>query len=370
MSDREQDVRTSFDEADVHSVYASPEGPFFSIVNDSSPTCERNDLEEAEETYFTPVHSDKFLQWRQMDRSPNESPFTPVKTMLEEGTPEASACDESLIEQVHSLSLSTPREPRASTPTKDAEASVNASGGSPAGRGIREDLLERISRIEEKPQAADRDKTKDETSDYSSVESTLPENNGSSKVTSGGAVDQLPPRGTGQSDRPCREDAVGALAKPKTTGSRNLVNAESTRLADHSATSFGKPDVIRDCEVFETDTFDDLYSRNVELAQHYVKQMIKEQEGGCFGSNWSRKIMTMSTLCRSPQRAKKSKEREVSAGGARTSSPVRESAKPFTDALEDSIIKLRFGRRKKQVQIPDRSRSGKHVSRRREMVDR
>lgn len=372
MSDKEQDARAFFDEADVHAiVYASSECPF--CVNDTSlnacSTTKRNDLvqQETEETFFTPEFK-KFPQWRQMDRSPADGfPFAP-KMMRDESTSEMSLCDESLIEQVKML---TRRDPRAST--RIADVTPNTSENSSERRDrFREDLLARCSRAKRtlsRSRIFDRDEIsagnerKDETSDYSTMESIMINNDGSSsKVTSDSSIDQLPPRGTGQSDRPSRQDAtVVSFAKPKTKEARNPVIAESTRLADHSARSPGKPSVIGDGEVFETDTFDDLYSRNVELVQHYVERMIKEREGSCFASHWSRKIIKIS-MCRSPP-WKKFKEKSHERADMRASSPVRENVARTSsaDVLEQAdSIKLRFAtsRKKKQVQILERSNSG------------
>lgn len=392
MSDVEQDVRTP--DADV-SVYASPGNSTFVTTNDSSlnacltpTTC--NDLEEiaqkeTEEAYFTPTF-EKFLQWRQSNRS-SDSSFTPVlKMMHNESTPEMSPCDESLIEQIDMLSLSTSRYPHvsASTPAKGADTTLVNVESTPKRRDLDEDPPARILYTRhtetntEMPQIVGRDeisgtgnKTKDElTSDYSTMESSVPDNNGSSsKVTSDSSIDQLPSRGTRQSDRPSREDAIVDSAEPETKGLRNPVNAESTRLADHS------PSVIGDGEVFEADTFDDLYSRNVELAQHYLKRMMtKEQVGGCFGSHWSRRIMNIPTLCRSPQRSKKPKGGNQSCRErVEVSSPVRESAKASTDVAEwrSPSLKLRFAiRGKKQIQTSERLRPGKAFHLGGKIVDR
>lgn len=381
MSDEEQDVHTS-NETDVHSMYASPENASFTTANDSSLNTyltEYSDLEivqqETEETYFTPIF-DKFLQWRQMDRSAvDDSPLTPMLTrsICDESTPKRSLCDESLIKQIDMLSLSTSRCSHASTSTfTKANATSTNVEGTIERRDIHEDLLRaRISHTEhtrtdtERPQIVDRDeistrnKTKDElTSDYSTMESTVPDNDGSSsKATSDSSIDQLPPRGTKQSDRPSRDTIVG-LAEAKTKEAPNSVNAESTRLADHSAMSLGELSVIGDGEVFETDRFDDLYSRNVELVNHYVERMMsKNQEGGCFGNHhWSKKIINISALCR----LKKSKERDQDCE-LRMSSPVRENAETSTNVLEQRspVLKLRFAtRRKRQVQISERLNSG------------
>ncbi|XP_077269329.1 serine/threonine-protein phosphatase 2B catalytic subunit 2 isoform X1 [Temnothorax americanus] len=378
MSDEEQDT------------YSSPENAFFTTASDSLlNTCltpsERSDIvqQETEETcYFTPSSASKrFLQWRQMDhRSPRDSPFCTavLKTMFaNESTPRTSPCDESLIKRINMLNLSSPGSPSSATPTKADTTLTNLESIPERREDIREDPPARFSPTKytrtdaEKPRIVNRDeisakdKTKDElTSDYSTMESTVSDNDGSSsKVTSDGSIDQLPPRETKQSDRPCRENAIVGFAEPTTKGTRNPMNAESTRIADHTATSRGKPSVIEDGEVFETDTFDDLYSRNVELAQNYVEQMMaKEQEGGCFLSNLSRKIINISALCRSPQRSKKSKERNQDRADVRASSPVQESAIMSTDVLEQRspILKLRFvtSRKKRQVQTPpDRLRS-------------
>lgn len=390
MSGEEQDVHIS-DEADIHSTCASPENASFITANNSSylALTEHSDLEivqqEAEETYFTPIF-DKFLQWRQMDRSPvDNSPLTPIlMRSRDESTPKRSLCDESLIKQIDMLSLSTPRYSRVSTPTSiKADATLMNVKSTSEGRYIHEDLQARISHTEntdtERPQIVDRDeisarnKTKDElTSDssmdsysmdlYSTMESTVPDNDGSSsKVTSDSSIDQFPPRRTKFvcfGDRPSRDPIVAEVK----TKAPNPVNAESTRFADHSAMSLGKLSVIGDDEVFETDRFDDLYSRNVELVHHYVERMMnKNQEGGCFGTHWSRKIINISTLCRS----KKSKERDQDcAGELRASSPEtsRENTTTSTDFLEQRspVLNLRFAaiRRKRQVQISERPNSG------------
>ncbi|KAG5315541.1 PP2B2 phosphatase, partial [Acromyrmex insinuator] len=189
------------------------------------------------------------------------------------------------------------------------------------------------------------DKTKDElTSDYSTMEATVPDNDGSSsKVMSDSSIDQFPPRGTKQSDRPDREDAIVDSA----VEASNSGNAESTRLADHPTTSFDHPSAIEDGK--KTDTFDDLYNRNARLTQCYIEQMMaKQQSGGCFGSYWSRKFMNMSTLCRSPQRSKKSKETEHHCG-IKTSSPVQG---------KNPILKLRpsMDTSRRQTQILERHR--------------
>lgn len=190
------------------------------------------------------------------------------------------------------------------------------------------------------------------------MEATVPNNDGSSsKVTSDSSIDQFPPRGTRQSDRPDREDAIVDSA----VEAGNPGNAESTRLADHPATSFDHP--ISSIEGGEkTDTFDDLYQRNAELVQCYIEEMMaKQQSGGCFGNHWSRRFMNMSTLCRSPQRLKKSKEKEHRCG-IKTSSPVQ--GKNLVPEWKNPILKLRTSTdtSRKQVQILERHRPGKRVS--------
>jgi len=363
MSDREENVRTPDSAND--SVYASPGSVFFATENDSSPNAYRTPMSdlaqrEAEETYFTPSFQN-FLQWRQMDQSPDDSPFTSVPRTNDERTPDPSLGNESLIEQINMLSLSMRKYSHASvsTPAK-ADATVTNVKSIFGRRNVREDLSARISRVEhptnaERSRIVDRDgisardrATDELTSDYSTMESAnVPDNDGSSsKVTSDSSIDQLPPRGSKQSDRPGRGDAIVDSAEPKTKEARNLVIAESTRLTDRSTTSFGKPSVIGDGEVFETETFDDRYSRNIELVQNYVEQMMTDkQAGGCFRSHWSKKIMNMSTLCRSPQRSKKSKEKKSqSCVNAKASSPVRDGVKTSPDVPERRSPSLRFYR--------------------------
>ncbi|KAL6268509.1 hypothetical protein P5V15_001641, partial [Pogonomyrmex californicus] len=200
---------------------------------------------------------------------------------------------------------------------------------------------------------------KDEfTSNYSTMESIVPDSDdSSSKVTSDSSIDQLPPRGTQQNGRPCRvcENAGVDSARAKAREADNSVNAKSIHSAEPSS-------VTEKGEVFKTDTFDDLYNRNVDLAQRYVERMMaKEQDSGCFGGHWSKKLMSMSTICRSPQRFKKSKEKSVSPAVIRTSSPTRENAR--TSANDENqeeqrtqTLKLRFTitREKRQVQISER----------------
>lgn len=367
MSNEKQEIRTP-DGADESSIYYSPGNVFFAGGNDSSrnacstPT---GDVQQ-EETYVTP-RFEKFLQWRQ-NHSLENSSFTPQKMMMrDESTPEASSCDESLIEQINMLSLSARKYPRtsASTPTKVDTTLTNVEG-IPEGSYVREDLSAWIPHIQRATnertsglnEISAEDKTRDElTSDYSTMESTVPDGSSSSKVTSDSSIDQLPPRGTKQSDRPSREDTIVDSAEPRTKEARNPVNAESIRLADHSPTSPGKPSFIGDGEAFETDTFDDLYNQNVEFAQHYLERMAKKPNGGCFVSHWSKKIVSMSSLCRSPQRSKKSKERDCA--DVRTS-PVRENARSSTDVLKrgSPTLKLRFARKKGQDRIAEKPRPG------------
>ncbi|KAG5334013.1 PP2B2 phosphatase, partial [Acromyrmex charruanus] len=183
------------------------------------------------------------------------------------------------------------------------------------------------------------------------MEATVPDNDGSSsKVMSDSSIDQFPPRGTKQSDRPDREDAIVDSA----VEAGNPGNAESTRLADHPTTSFDHPCAIENGK--KTDTFDDLYNRNARLTQCYIEQMMaKQQSGGCFGSHWSRKFMNMSTLCRSPQRSKKSKETEHHCG-IKTSSSVQ-GKNPITER-KNPILKLRpsMDTSRRQTQILERHR--------------
>lgn len=365
MSDKEQDVRTP-DGADEHSACAPPENAFFATKeNDSSSnsfltSTEYSDHESEEETFSTPGY-EKFLRWRQMDRSPidDDSPCTSVRTMCDESPSKTSSCDESLIEQIDALSLFKPGS-RASTSTPTKADDATKVERILERKDSREDLPTRDSRIKYTMTNARRswivyrdnistgDETKDElTSDYSTMESNVLNNDGSSsKVTSDSSIDQLPPRETKQSDLSSLEDTI-------------VDSAESTCLTDRSTASF-----IEDGEVFETDTFEELYSRNVELAQRYVERMMnKEQgrkQGGCFRRSWSKKFMNMSTLCRSSQRLKKWQEAQASSG-IKTSSPMRQSTRSSEmDSLEQSPVfpKLRFIRTEREIQISERFNSG------------
>ncbi|XP_011695965.1 PREDICTED: serine/threonine-protein phosphatase 2B catalytic subunit 2-like isoform X2 [Wasmannia auropunctata] len=356
MSDKEADARTS-DDIDV---YASPPGSVYFATESDSPSNEI--AQEEEEQYFTPKF-EKFLQWRQTNRSPDDSPFIPANLDIrDDSTPETSPCDESLIKQIGILSLSTSMYPRVfgCTPTK-ADVTLTNVASTPERRDVSEDLSARISNSEQSTSSAEMppvngrnesstgDKTKDGrkdelTSDYSTMEPLVLD--ASSKVTSDNSIDQLPPCGARQSDR---EDAiVDSAEQPGTKGPRDPVNAESTRMANHSATSSsGRPSVIGDGEVFEADTFDDRYSRNAELVQSYIEQMMaKEQEGGCFGSHWPRKFINISALCRSPQRLRRPRERSPSGVKVKASTPVRENAKTSpgqeSPRQESPIFKQRF----------------------------
>ncbi|XP_025987720.2 serine/threonine-protein phosphatase 2B catalytic subunit 2 isoform X4 [Solenopsis invicta] len=384
MSDEKENVRTPDGISEV-SIYGTPRNVSFDSEHDLSlnatPRRDRDDALQQEETYVTPSF-EKFLQWRQ-NRSPENTPFTSAPTMMRdedhEGTPKASLCNESLVEQVNQLSLSSLRRPRAtSTLTKlDTILNVVESMGSPEKECIREGQIsqaectgnaDRSSSICGLNEISADDATKDDlTSDYSTTESTVRNNDGSSlKVTSDSSIDQLPPRGTKQSDRPSREDAIVDSADPKTKVARNPVNAESIRSPDHSGTSASSnnPSFIGDGETFETDTFDDLYHHNVEWAQHYLERMMKKQSGGsrCFGSHWSKKIINMSNICRSPQRSPKSKKsKEKDCADARPSSPVRENTSTTMDTPQRRAsppLKLRFAtaRQKSQVQTSEKFR--------------
>ena len=109
MSDKEQDIRTPDGARD--NLYFSPETVFF--ATNSSPNASLtstsdldSDRQEVDKTlYFTP-RFERFLQWRQMDRSLNNS-FTPVLKMCDEDTTHdeeaCSSCDESLIEKIGML---------------------------------------------------------------------------------------------------------------------------------------------------------------------------------------------------------------------------------------------------------------------------
>jgi len=198
------------------------------------------------------------------------------------------------------------------------------------------------------------------------MEVTVQDNDGSSsKVTSDSSIDQFPPRGTKQSDRPDREEAIVDSA----VDAANPGNVESTRLADHPTTSFDHSSAIENSK--KTDIFDDLYNRNAKLTQCYIEQMMaKQQNGGCFGSHWSRKFMNMSTLCRSPQRSKKSKETEHHSGDVKRNSPVQKK-NPVME-WKNPILKLRpsMDTSRRQAQILERHRPGKCVSPWREMFDR
>lgn len=86
-------------------------------------------------------------------------------------------------------------------------------------------------------------------------------------------------------------------------------NVESTRLADDPA-SFGEPSFEPSLEKGgkeeeeksspKTDTFEELYIRNVDVAQRYVERMAREQNSGCFSR--SRKTISSLMRCRSPDK--------------------------------------------------------------------
>lgn len=108
MSDKEQDIHTP---DGVHdSIYFSPGSVFFAANSSPNasltPTSDLGNItqQEVEKTlYFTP-NFERFLQWRQMDRSLNNSSFTPILKMCDENTTETcSSCDESLIEKTGTL---------------------------------------------------------------------------------------------------------------------------------------------------------------------------------------------------------------------------------------------------------------------------
>jgi len=163
----------------------------------------------------------------------------------------------------------------------------------------------------------------------------LDNENASSTMTSDDAIDQ--PTSRSGADRPPEDEEI-----------RGFV--ESARLASNDST-------LRDNEeVFETDTFDDDYSRNIDLTQRYLeKMMTRPREDGYFRNHWlKRSKMSLNSLIRrrSPQRA------------ARKSAERRKDATTASDLQRGSPIlklRLRTARSSRQVQAAERPGNAVHL---------
>lgn len=136
------------------------------------------------------------------------------------------------------------------------------------------------------------------TSDYSTMELesiVLDDEGASSTVTCDGTIDQPSQR----------ENVISGSAEFHTNKIHDSVNAEFISLTnDESGSSRNQPNVLEDNEVFEMDTFDDDYSRNIDQTQRFLeKMMIKEQKNTSFRNRWLQKSrMSLHSLVRSPER--------------------------------------------------------------------
>lgn len=193
--------------------------------------------------------------------------------------------------------------------------------------------------------------TVEQTSDYSTMESTALSDESSSMVR------ML----EGSVDRPPARETPGDTIVPVDPGTKEKVddfkNADSAQtLANQSASSCGE---ANDCGK-ETDTFDDAYAKNIDLVQRYLEKAIgRKQNLSCF----ERSKRTIGSLirCRSPTEHNRNCP---SFSGARSSSPQRAVAPESSDgrAKNSPTFKLRLrtaiDRRNKQAQISQRHRPG------------
>jgi len=187
------------------------------------------------------------------------------------------------------------------------------------------DYIDSLSLAFEKPEAKGREEEEEEmkselsletqevTCDHRSIMESiaLDNENVSSTVTSDGAIDQP---ATLRNGADCAsEDAMVGSAERNTEETRGFVD-----LSVRSASSDNRPSILDNEEVFETDTFDDDYSRNIDLTQCYMEKMMsRSREAGCFRNHWLKKSkMSLNSLIRrrSPQRlAGKTAEKSKSA---------------------------------------------------------
>lgn len=167
-----------------------------------------------------------------------------------------------------------------------------------------------------------------------------------SEVFSNDSSDRKPTRSNGNQN-------VGSAKSDAKIVKSFESDAKSSSSVDDVATSVGRdPNFLKDGEVFETDTFDDRYSRNIKRTQHYMEKLLSKMEGN-FRNSWS-----ISKIFTSPQRSKEMKESKE------TSRKSKEEDCEYADTPDTSssspTFLLRSGtyRENTQIQIPDRALPG------------
>ncbi|XP_020294175.1 uncharacterized protein LOC109859889, partial [Pseudomyrmex gracilis] len=146
--------------------------------------------------------------------------------------------------------------------------------------------------------------------------------------------------------------------KTRSNGNQNVGSAKSETKIDKSfeiaksnpsvaTTLVGDPNFLKDGEVFETDTFDDRYSRNIKKTQNYMEKLLGKMEGTVRNS-WS-----ISKIFASPQRSKEMKENKETSGKSKTKDDEHADT---PDTLSAPTFTLRLGtfRGNTRIQIPDR----------------
>lgn len=156
-----------------------------------------------------------------------------------------------------------------------------------------------------------------------------------------------------QSDMNRGEMVDSAKSETKTVNN-SKINIESSSSAKNSATlNFGDPNFLKDGEVFETDTFDDQYNKNIRRTQHYMEKLLDRMEGSL--------QRTSRTICKIFSPSQRSTSRTMKGSTEeRDKEKDREYADAPDTATSSPMFKLRLGtfRKNTQVQILDRALPG------------
>lgn len=394
MSDKEDVSAADNGDVSVESVYISPENLSFATKNVSpqdmcftpikSSVLEETPQRESEEQYCTPSY-EKFLQWRSVDHcaTPRENSPLVSDDIHDVDTAQSSICEVSLITRMDKLCLFTPKHAHtfasSSTRTETTLVNVESTAETIVDPPLPISHGKHRGETEEKTSLDDCDETmwssKNEISDteitFSDYDSsrtetaTLPDIDLSSNVTFDDSSIDRPSSWEAQSCASPEYEIPSDFVEAKTKEIRDSAIAESTRLFDDSTTA-SHDQLLKEDEVYKTDTFDDKYHHNVVQTRHCVQKMTpKKRDRGCFRRFWSPRKMCASSS-RSFQEDKRIKEQHQSCRIAKMLSRTedREGKSP--------PLKLRLGRTKEieQVQIPERAKSGNAVSPWRETVDR